>query len=451
MDEQQKVLWSEGAFLVPQHFQQADRYHEGQLRRRARSLNAFDWGLTELKIDLDALQGGDFVLKRCGAVLPDGLQLVIPDLDEAPASRPVGPAFDVKREALGVFLACAEEKPGRPVFHSTGGGEGLPLRYRPGQVALADADARGRERDIVIGRRNARLLFEGEATESLTTLKIAEVVRTETGQFALSPRYIPPLLYLAASDTLLGLLRRLIEIVSKKSEDLSAWRRQRAPGLIEFTTSEASRFWFLYTVNSALPPLLHALYQPRLHPEHLYVELGRLFGCLATFADEGAAKDVPRYDHNDLTTTFSYLEEWIRYFVSTSIPDRVVPVPLEKTRDVLHVGRITDDRLTDSAQFVLAAMSGIPEDRLARELPLKAKLSSQDRIEALVKQAVRGVTLKWLNPPPPEVPVHPGRVYFSLDKSGEHWEAVRASRSIAIHVPPEFVDLKLELMAIKEV
>jgi type VI secretion system protein ImpJ len=331
VDEQQKVLWSEGAFLVPQHFQQADRYHEGQLRRRARGLCAFDWGVTELKIDPEALQGGELLLKRCAAVLPDGLQVTIPDLDEAPAGRPIAPAFDLKRETLGVFLACAEERPGRPVFHGAGGGEGTPLRFRPGLVTLADADARGREREIVVGRRNVKVLFEGEATEAVVTLKIAELVRTETGAFALSPKCIPPLLYIGASEPLSGLLRRLIEILNKKSEDLSAWRRQRAPGLIEFTTSEASRFWFLHTVNSALPPLMHALYQPRSHPEELYVEMGRLFGSLSTFADQGAPKDVPRYDHGDLTTTFGYLEEWIRYFVGTAIPDLVVPVQLFKT------------------------------------------------------------------------------------------------------------------------
>jgi predicted component of type VI protein secretion system len=44
----------------------------------------------------------------------------------------------------------------------------------------------------------------------------------------------------------------------------------------------------------------------------------------------------------------------------------------------------------------------------------------------------------------------PGRSYFRLDRTGEHWEAIKKSHSFAFHVPPDFVGLKLELMAIKE-
>jgi type VI secretion system protein ImpJ len=33
-----RVVWSEGLFLRPQHFQQADRYFENLVRRRAANL-----------------------------------------------------------------------------------------------------------------------------------------------------------------------------------------------------------------------------------------------------------------------------------------------------------------------------------------------------------------------------------------------------------------------------
>ena len=52
-----KVIWSEGMFLQPQHFQQQDRYLEHLVEGRTRPLTRFAWGFTRLEIDLAALLG----------------------------------------------------------------------------------------------------------------------------------------------------------------------------------------------------------------------------------------------------------------------------------------------------------------------------------------------------------------------------------------------------------
>ena len=45
MNNPSKVLWGEGLFLRPQHFQQQDRYHEGRLNQTARALHPYGWGV----------------------------------------------------------------------------------------------------------------------------------------------------------------------------------------------------------------------------------------------------------------------------------------------------------------------------------------------------------------------------------------------------------------------
>jgi predicted component of type VI protein secretion system len=47
-----------------------------------------------------------------------------------------------------------------------------------------------------------------------------------------------------------------------------------------------------------------------------------------------------------------------------------------------------------------------------------------------------------------EIPVQAGRTYFQFQKEGEHWEAIKSSHNIAIHIPPDFPGLRLELMAV---
>ena len=70
MTKLQKVIWSEGLFLTPHHFQQWDRYHEDLVSFRIRALTTFFWGAEELKFSEEALENGVFEVARCRAILP---------------------------------------------------------------------------------------------------------------------------------------------------------------------------------------------------------------------------------------------------------------------------------------------------------------------------------------------------------------------------------------------
>jgi type VI secretion system protein ImpJ len=183
----------------------------------------------------------------------------------------------------------------------------------------------------------------------------------------------------------------------------------------------------------------------------VYIELARLCGYLYTFAGEGHPKDVPAYAHQELASTFSRLEVRIRELLDTIIPTKCTNIPLQKTRDNMYVANIQDDRVLEpTGGLFVSVAADVPGEKVAREVPLKFKISSQDRVDQLITAALRGITVRHTPAPPPEIPVQPGRNYFQVDKTGDHWEAVRESRSMALYLPPEFAGLKLELMAIKE-
>ncbi len=98
MTEIDKVVWSEGMFLRPQHFQQHDRYIENRIQERCANLCPYAWGLTELKIDEDLLSLGKFALTACRGILPDGTPLAIREDDGAPA------VLDVPKEAKNAVV-----------------------------------------------------------------------------------------------------------------------------------------------------------------------------------------------------------------------------------------------------------------------------------------------------------------------------------------------------------
>jgi type VI secretion system protein ImpJ len=437
-------------FLTPHHFQQWDRHHEDLIARRLRISEPRGWGVSELKINEDALANGEFIVSRCAGVLPDGLIVDVPDLDPPPKSRQIGPAFTAKQETMGVYLGSPLVKPGAPACRLDGAPTDRPSRYIGKSAMVPDANTGTNEREIASAVKDLRILFESEPLDDYVTVKIAELGRTATGSYTLKASYIPPCLHIGASPHLSTILRRIVEILSTKSSDLSKQRRSRAAGLVEFTMSEAGSFWLLRTVNAALPPLVHYYHRPQTHPEDVYLEMARLAGELYTFASDGHPKDIPLYVHDDLSTTFTGLEEALRRLMETVIATRCTPISLEKTREGLYTGRVPDEQMLEKAQFYIAIMAGVPEEKVVREVPLKAKISSLDRVNLLIAQAVRGVPVKHLPTPPAEIPVQPGRSYFQLQKQGEHWDAVKSSRVMSIYIPPEFTGLKLELMAVKE-
>ncbi len=49
------MIWQEGLFALPQHFQQQQRHCEYLLTRRLDALGDFFWGFTELSINTELL------------------------------------------------------------------------------------------------------------------------------------------------------------------------------------------------------------------------------------------------------------------------------------------------------------------------------------------------------------------------------------------------------------
>ena len=163
------------------------------------------------------------------------------------------------------------------------------------------------EQPLAYAKSNLRIIFDDELRDGFTSIKIAELIRTPTGQLKIADDYIPPILKSAGSPWLANMLQQLVEILITKSGSLGEQRRQRKSGLADFTTSDAGVFWLLHTINSSIPTITHFFHSPLLHPEKLYIEMATLAGKLMTFSTEFHPKDIIKYDHDDLYLTFQQL------------------------------------------------------------------------------------------------------------------------------------------------
>ena len=449
MSKYRKIVWNEGMLLTPHHFQQWDNYHEELLNSRVRSMIPFEYGILDLRVNGEAVANGNFQITNCRAVMPDGLMISVPDAEAVPDMRPVGSHFAVEAERLGVHLAIPARKIGEANFQNNGGKASSNLRFLQEGSMVKDETTGANEQPLAYAKSNLRIIFDDELRDGFTTLKIAELQRTPTGQLKISENYIPPILKVSASEWLVYLLRQVVEILVTKSGSLSEQRRSSNASLADFTTSEVAVFWLLNTINASIPTMAHYFRSSLLHPEKLYLEMGELVGKLMTFSIEHHPKDIVKYDHDDLYFTFSNLSSQLKELLDTVIPSRCVPIPLEKTRDTLYVGRIEDERLLKDAAFYLAVRAQMPEAKLIDGVPRVVKIASRDVIDSVIGSALPGVVLTLASPPPAPIPARVGFKYFHLDNIGPYWNGIAGSKVISVYVPNEIPDEKLELYAVK--
>ena len=64
MSAYNRVIWSDGLFLQPQHFQQQDRAFERYIESRCHALTPFSWGLTDIEFESDLLRIGKIGLRE---------------------------------------------------------------------------------------------------------------------------------------------------------------------------------------------------------------------------------------------------------------------------------------------------------------------------------------------------------------------------------------------------
>lgn len=435
--------------LTPHHFQQWDNYYEELVNSRSRAIRSYDYGVLDLQINREAISNGEFQITNCHAVLPDGLMINVPDAEGVPDLRPIADHFHPEQEKLGVHLAIPAKKIGEANFQANGAKPNNNLRFLQEGALVKDETSGTNEQPIAYAKSNLRIIFDDELRDGFTSIKIAELERTPTGQLKLSEDYVPPILKTSASTWVVNMQRQLVEILIAKSSSLGEQRRQKNASLADFTTSEVAVFWLLQTINSAIPTMSHFFRTPLLHPESLYLELAEVIGKLLTFSIKDHPKDIVKYDHDDLYFTFSNLSAQLKDLLETVIPSRCVPIPLEKTRDTLYVGRIEDERLFKDAGFYLAVRAKMPESKLIEGVPRIVKVGSRDVIDTIIGSALPGVVLSHVNPPPAPIPTRVGFQYFRLDSMGPYWDGVKGSKVISVFVPDEIVDEKVEMYAVK--
>jgi type VI secretion system protein ImpJ len=439
-----KVMWSEGMFLQPQHFQQQDRHVARQLDGRLAPAFPWHWGFAALALDEAALLQGRVALASARGVLSDGTAFA------CPADEPVPPALEIDPDVRDQLLVLALPwvRPGL-VESDVEASEGTaPPRYRALEIDVADVHAQSlREAPLQVGRLNLRLMLARDAGEGFATLGVARIIeRRADGRVLLDPHYVPPMLNVNAHPVLDGWLREIQGMLNQRGEALAA--RLAQPG--RAGVGEIADFLLLQAVNRQQPLFAHLQRLPVLHPERFWSQAVQLAGELATFRETRRPPVYPDYRHDDLAAVWRVLMADVRQSLSMVLEQTAVPIDLQERKSGVRVAVIGDVELLRTAQFVLAVNAHLPVEALRTRFPSQVKIGPAERIRDLVQQQLPGVVLRALPIAPRQIPYHAGFTYFELETRGaDLWKQLETSGGLAMHVAGDFPGLALEFWAIR--
>jgi type VI secretion system protein ImpJ len=445
-----RLVWSEGMYLGPHHFQAQSRYFEDSVHFTMSSLCFAPYGLSGYELDREALHNGTLSLIHARGVFPDGLVFQMPDCDPLPAARNITELFSPIRDSLTVFLSIPPRRADAINFAAPNGGESPGTRFIAETLVLGDENTGRDDKPVQVGRKNIRLLLDSEITEELVSLPLARVRRDGSGHFIFDPNFIPPCLEIIASDRLMSMLRQLIEILEEKSAVLSQGKAGGGKTSSGWSGQEVANFWFLHCVNSSLAPLRHLFFAKRGHPEALFVELSRLAGGLCTFGLESHPRTLPLYDHQHLDECFDALDKHIRFHLETMIPTNCLSIPLTPAANYFWTGPVADQRCLGRARWILAIQSGIGEAAVISKTPQLVKVCSKEFVPKLVARALPGMALTHLPVPPPAVSPKLETQYFGISRAGPCWDHIVQTREVGIYVPGDIPNPEIELLVVLE-
>lgn len=438
-----RVIWSDGLFIKPQHFQQQLRYFEHQLVARTASVSEFLYGFSDLRLNPEYLSFGRLALVGAAGIFPDGTQFQMPSNDALPEALEIHDA-SVANQIVYLALPLADEGVSEVQWPE----QSVQARYRVQNTQVRDLHSpEGDATELELAQVSPRFMLESEDRSAYTTLALGRILeKRPDGSLVMDPHFMPTMLSVSAAPELQRTVGEIAGLMRERSKNIA----ERVGSPTQGGVADVADFMLLQMLNRTVPEFQHLARLRQLHPERLYQSLLTACGELVTFTDEQRqATDLPAYDHDTPAGAFAPLIQTLRQALSTVLEPKAVTLRLEERQYGLSVAPIQDTSLLDDADFVLAVRADLPLETLRTQFQQRCKVGSVEGIRELISLQLPGVPLEPLPVAPRQLPYHAGYIYFQLDRRSHVWESLAGANGIAFHVAGEFPGLEMQFWAIR--
>lgn len=444
-----KVLWNEGLFLLPQHFQQQERYLEHHAHRRSLPLSPFFWGFSRYVIDDESLLLGKLVLREVSGIFNDGTPFDIPYTSPPPLPLNIRP----QHLEQDIYLAVPVRIPNGLEVQAEEQ-LGSLARYEIFEQELRDSAANeSAEKTLQLVRLRLRLLPADEMNDGWMGMPIARIRNVQPdGKVELhSAQHIPPINAVGASALLKDWLGNVHGLVRLRAQALA----QRLAGEGAAGTQQAAEvadYLLLQILNRFEPLLEHMLSVDYTPPVDLYTSLRCMIAELATYARpaQRRAKDHSAYQHEAPYACFKPLIDDLQLLLNEVLVRSAQNIPIQARGHGMYLAVMAPGQASEFGSLVLAVNAQMPMETLQTRFVAQSKLAPSDLLNDIVRSHLPGLLLQAMPVPPRQIPFNANHIYFEIARRGNLWEQVERDGGLALQVAGDFPGLSLQLWGIRE-
>ncbi|WP_428739503.1 type VI secretion system baseplate subunit TssK [Sulfurimonas sp.] len=439
---ERRVIWKEGLFIRPQHFQQNDRYYAYELMSRTVNSGSNQWGFFELDIDKRLLGIGKVVLNSAQGIMPDGTLFYISNKEESLA-------LDIGEDdyGQGVYLAIPIVTQNSDEVHFEDQENHLTRFSAQTVLNVSNTNAgENSNADMVLAKHDFKLLLEENVNDGYVAIKITNIASVSTGGSVLiDENYIPTFFHLHRSKDLLSMLNEIIRMLTYRVERLADKISNSA-----LQASELGNYLMLQLLNKTLSRFHFYLTQDKIHPQDVFLELTTLAGELAVFMKkEKKLTENFTYKHEEMGGSFNKIVNELKEMLSMVLEESSASHPIEERKYGIHVSQIKDRKMIKTSQFIFAVSADTSTEKIKEILMANLKIGTIETIRELVNYHLQGFKLKALSSPPREIPYRVNNLYFQIELTSENRIELEKSGGFAFHLSAELPNVVYALWSIR--
>lgn len=432
------LLWGEGLFLRPHHFQAMDRQIREAQHVAETWANPHHYGICRIEIEPDALANWQVSLSTCHLRLRDGTQLRFPEDCHLSAVAIPRSLFDRADSRVRVYLGVSELRRG-----STNVGQpndDPPPRYVPHAEEVEDENRAGNPQSLEFRKLNPQILIGDEAARGYDAVPIMQLRLGSTAEAPpqLDADYIPPILTQHAWPAFAAFVRSVYNRLGATTEQMARQMIDRGVAFASGHREDLERILHLHALNTALGGIAPLPFSPGVHPFDVYREFCRGVGALAIFRSQRKLAELPAYDHDNIAPCFNALRQLME--IESTTEQTYVRVPFA-TQGLQMSVRLQPDWLEPTWAFFIGAESSLSNSRVTemlseRELGMKA--GSSEEVDNIYRFGRRGVRLM----PAAEVPrAFPRKNwhYFKVERD-DAWSSVERSLNLGVRFNERMIE-----------
>ncbi|MBZ8579939.1 type VI secretion system baseplate subunit TssK [Escherichia coli] len=441
-----RVVWSEGQFLLPQMFQQQERYLEHVIHYRSLPLSPFFWGFSKYEIDSEALNIGKLVLTEAAGVFADGTPFT------APGHTPLPPPLTILPEHLNqqICLAVPVRTPNTEETSFDNNPESL-ARFSVHENEIRDANSLGRGAQLLqLSHLRLRLLPEKAVTDAWIGLPLTRITALHPdGRVDIDKDLIPPVANYQASALICTWLSWINDLIKMRANSLA--ERLTGSDKHGHEAAEVSDYLLLQVLNRFGPLLIHMSKTP-LSPEVLYRNLCALAGELSTYVRPQTRRpeEYKEYKHLTPYAGLKSVVDEVQYLLNAVLIRGAQRIPLEEGIYGILNAVVEPTELSDFSSLVLAVKAQMSADTLLQHFSAQTKIGPSERLPELIRSHLPGLALQVLPVPPRQIPFQSGYIYYDIRRDGVLWEHIARYGGMAMHTAGEFPGLELELWGVRD-